>query len=776
MQTFAIQTVYRKRDISMKKILIILALLMSLLVPPAIASVAPTTYTPFYHLGKPGLGSTSWNRVINNNFDLLDSGLNTAITTEAAARATYDAYLYQQILLKYGDLVARMGSLPEMYAVCGTFNGPTGISIALPKVAGAANEYAVIVEPTTRNNEIGDIWVWQGSDNATIYCSASNVGDTFTAVVIYASDTSPYGSSIHRKWYVSPIDVITDHCNAASVGSLAWVVAQVDGYYAEVELPGNHEYAIDSNCTIPATVNLIRQEGARFAIATGKSLTVHNTSGPVSQWVVVTPTSGRLILGPKVTDVYTDWFETNVTPGTTNMKTAIDTAKSSSDGNSTIRFTRSEYGVALPLTFTSRVNLKGEPGTRISLTAPGDHVLKIDGNSTGDGGNIHGSQLDDLILDGKGHAVDGFYLRASVSGVANNIRATNVTRAGFHGDWFQLWKIDNFATSSNIEPFSLSTPENGILIDSATSSSSSSGSTFTHTSIEHVSGSGIKIISGINNVFTHGTTEGNAIGIECGDNGTPTDSGYYCLSNTFTGFDIEVNSVADIVLWDTAYNNDFFSVKSGYRDPVPLGRPQVQIKGGDSNHFFGGLYGSIVIDENSTFNGFYGISQYGQTETDNSTGTPVYTDYVSYVTDNAGANAHNTWDPIRDITFGTITPEQTYRRRDNHPLGVSDNATIRFDHSKTKYGVITLTTGVTTATVATPINPIDAELLTITIHNGSGNNAVTINWPSVFRGLGGWTCPKSTYSKTIQMIYDASYLLWYAIKEPNADQNGTYDL
>ena len=335
----------------MRKILALTALILFFWAGFAIAN--DPTFTTHYHLTKPGKGDSAWRETYNENFDTLDSGLKGAedgsaalVDAESLARQTQDNYLYQQILLKYGDLVARLGSLPEIYVTTGTFNGPTGRLVTLPKIVSAITEYAVMVEPTTRGAAIGDIHVGQTDNNATIYCAESNTTDTFKAIIFYREDSNPYGMSVHRKWYVTPDDNITDHCDNSTPGSLAWVVAQVAGYYADVELPGNHEYAIDSNCTIPDTINLVRQGGARLAIATGKSLTVENTSGPINQWINATPTSGRLVLGKRNSTVYAEWFGTIVEAGVTDMTVAINAAIQSAPEGATIRGFATTYMIS----------------------------------------------------------------------------------------------------------------------------------------------------------------------------------------------------------------------------------------------------------------------------------------------------------------------------------------------------------------------------------------------------------------------------------------------
>jgi hypothetical protein len=434
---------------AMKKMNLFIAL--SLIISMAGSAWATgETFTTYYHITKPPKGAAIWNTTINANMDTIDSALNgvavnaaALVAAEAAARESMDNYLYQEILLKYGDLVARLGDLPEVYVVSGTFNGPTGEVISLPKTVDAINEYAVAVEPITRAGAIGDVYVTQGHDNATIFCSSANTTDGFNAIVIYREDTNPYGTAIHRKWYVSPLDAITDHCNAATEGSLAWVVAQIAGYYADVELPGNHEYAVDSNCTIPQTINLIRQEGARFAIGTGHSLTVNNTTGPVSQWITHTPTSGRLILGPKVSPVFAEWFVTDVTPGTTNMGTGIQGAIDSAWPGAEVELISDNYTVMA----SQIVPLEGGNATCSLVARNGMHLVSHrnstirmgDNQSTDDGPlafNVicSNSQLSNVVIDGITFDLNGQHNKISPDRLDGNFTRYNTAALIVSGD------------------------------------------------------------------------------------------------------------------------------------------------------------------------------------------------------------------------------------------------------------------------------------------------------------------------------------------------------
>lgn len=190
------------------------------------------------HLGKPTRG-TPWLQPFNDNSDTID----------AAVTAVDD---------RISDVLANITDSPEVYYETGTFNGPTGTVIALPKSVSAITEYGVTVVPTARTDSIGDIYVDRGLSSVTVKCSASNTTDTFLAVIWYKGELNAYGNSQYREWFVSPDDAITDHGDSSVEGSLAWVCATMVGLdvSSDVRLPGGHTYQLLRNLTIPSQVRL----------------------------------------------------------------------------------------------------------------------------------------------------------------------------------------------------------------------------------------------------------------------------------------------------------------------------------------------------------------------------------------------------------------------------------------------------------------------------------------------------------------------------------------
>lgn len=353
------------------------AILLLLAVSISAIGYAAVTYTTYYGMTKLPRGSAAWDTTNNANLDTIDAaikGVATSVSAEAAARAVADAALYSYILLKYGDLVARLGDLPEIYIMTGTFNGPTGTNLAIPKSVSAVTEYAVAVETTARTGAVGDIYVTQGLDNATIHCAENNTTDTFKAIVIYSDDQNTYGTAIHRKWYVSPSDAITDHCDNTTEGSLAWVAAQIGSYYATVELPGNHIYDIDSNCTIQSTVQLLPQYGAVLKPASGKAITFHSP-----EQVVAAPNqfvydgAGRILFS-NAGRIYVDWWGPHK-DGATDDHADLKAAHDSAAVNSTLVLGPGSYMTDSEWLITTGVNVEGTCGISGSTIIAGASLI-----------------------------------------------------------------------------------------------------------------------------------------------------------------------------------------------------------------------------------------------------------------------------------------------------------------------------------------------------------------------------------------------------------------
>lgn len=387
------------------------------------------------------------------------------------------------------------------------------------------------------------------------------------------------------------------------------------------------------------------------------------------------------------------------------------------------------YATSRKFKLTEDFTIIADPGARIKYigTATIDCLVDIDFTGGSPSGFAHGGYLQNLIIDGGtgSHVTDGVVLRGVVSGVFKKLRATNVTRAGMRLAWAQVCVFENYECSNNIETFG-TIPQNGILADTA----SSSANTFINPVIEHVSGSGIKGIALINSLFLNGTSEGNAVGIELGEDvvGSLTAGG-----NTVVGMDLEVNSVADIIVRKTSANNDFIGLKAGFASGP------VKLLSTSGNLIHGGVCGSIEMDANSSKNRVEFTKQYGATATLTDSGFQNTYRGVFNIT-NAVAVACNDPVPLRaTVIIG------------NQSSGDVDPGIY------TSYSVNC--TG-ETVTINNPLHAFDGLELVLNVFNLSGLSTFSVLWGSKYK-MAGWVAPAVGKSKTITFIYIKSEDKWF---------------
>lgn len=262
------------------------------------------------------------------------------------------------------------------------------------------------------------------------------------------------------------------------------------------------------------------------------------------------------------------------------------------------------YLTSQPLVATVPVQVRGDFGARIKLTAPADAVMQFNFMGGFDGWDYL-SDVRGLILDGGGFADYGLDLMHVISGVFDDIRATNVVEAGMYWHWIQLCTFTNFTCSANVEDFT-TTPINGIREEKDGHPGFERGSSanlVTNPCIEHVSGAGIKCETLVNTVFVNGTSEGNDIGIDFGE-----AAGDDCIGNDVYGMDLEENATTDVMLRATAKANNFYGLKAGFNSPA------IQVIG-TYNNFFGGFTGGFDFDAASAYNNVYGTRLLGAGDT-----------------------------------------------------------------------------------------------------------------------------------------------------------------
>ena len=128
----------------------------------------------------------------------------------------------------------------------------------------------------------------------------------------YYQDTNPHGAVVHRRWYVSPLDAITDHSDSTAAGSIAWVISQIGDHSADLELPGSHTYVIDKDYKIPSNIRLVLQKGATLSISSGHQLSI-NGLFEAGLWSVFTGSGTVRFASRSVKEVLVEWFANDLT-------------------------------------------------------------------------------------------------------------------------------------------------------------------------------------------------------------------------------------------------------------------------------------------------------------------------------------------------------------------------------------------------------------------------------------------------------------------------------
>lgn len=397
-----------------------------------------------------------------------------------------------------------------------------------------------------------------------------------------------------------------------------------------------------------------------------------------------------------------------------------------------IYFPKGIYLTSLPLNFTKPVTLIGEKGARIELTG-GDHdyVIQFDFRDTDLMYWGYEAYMSNIIVDGKGFAKDGFSLRGVISSRFDNLRATNISRAGLHCWWTQCNLYNNFHCSKNVELFT-TTPKYGILIDYEEGSPNKRGTsadTFINPVCEHTTEAGIEATFCINTIFMNGTSEGCRFGIAFGHE---SDLGQTAVTNTVIGMDMEVNSDGDVLLRKTATSNLFLGVMAGYSSPSS------QIQGAEFNRWIGG-----------SSSGFH---FYGGTKGNKIEGTILLGASATILDD----DKTNDWDSLYNISNATYTGSTNpVNKRVQH----DGTGTVTIDPMKCSLATINATSS--TITINTLDNARDGMRMDMIIYNASGQ-PLTVNWGDSFR-IGGFVPPESGKQKGLSFVWDANFAHWYCV-------------
>ncbi len=330
-----------------------------------------------------------------------------------------------------------------------TFNGPTGVTIALPRQVDAVNEYSVKVTPSSRAAAIGDVWVVKAIDGFTVYCSQSNTADSFEATVYYLGDVASYGGSMYRRYYVSPLASIADHSAAGTPGSLAYMLAAIGSTPAVLELPGNKIYTLTAaDVTIPSTLVLLPQPGAVISIGAGRTLTFN---GPMiaGRWRVFSGSGDLVFNAGSVGEAFFEWIGA-VGDGETDCGSEMNAlADACRDAVIPMSWGTGNFYTTVSLNFTGANYDAGFGGHGWQISGAGPGATLITGNLASaypiiDLSDCNHSMLRDVRI--YGHASGSQLCGILHARVAGALATSNATRDVIVTGTFQEAALINFSS------------------------------------------------------------------------------------------------------------------------------------------------------------------------------------------------------------------------------------------------------------------------------------------------------------------------------------------
>jgi hypothetical protein len=301
------------------------------------------------------------------------------------------------------------------------------------------------------------------------------------------------------------------------------------------------------------------------------------------------------------------------------------------------------------------------PGLRIH--GSGETILKFTGTGKAIDitGPLYDVSIENMTIRGTATATHGVYLNNVHHSVFRDVSIQDVP-IGMEINFGVLNRCDNLRVSSNERTF-LVTPSTGVLLDSV-----SSANIFNNLIVEGVSGSGVKLTSGIQNTFIGGTSEGNGTGIELA---AASDR------NTFINMDLEANTVRDINC------SGAFNVFQGMLAASTTGETLLN-SGANNNLFQGGEYHSITVSSGAQQNTFLGVNY----SISGAGGT--FTDSGGFTTRLMVGNAFS-----GGIEPATFRPSHATSAPVNIPHGTAPSSPVNGDMWTTTAGLFVRVNGVT---------------------------------------------------------------------------------
>lgn len=255
----------------------------------------------------------------------------------------------------------------------------------------------------------------QSSDTFTVTDDTGTSTVTLTKVPALAANIA---SVLKGQWYVST-SAIADHSDAAETGSIAWVIAELAGDEAVIELPPG-AYPVGDDLTSPATVVLKVDKGALLTVANTKTLTINRfDAGP---YHVFAGSGAVSFADGAAPEYYAEWFGA-VGDGATNDAAAF-TALDYAEGGHVRLLEGKDYYIntAGGITFTKALHLTGKAEITCGTTIGQAGCVNVQGDN---------SIIEDITVNGddSGYANGAFdvELRRGIKVTGDNVTVRNTT-------------------------------------------------------------------------------------------------------------------------------------------------------------------------------------------------------------------------------------------------------------------------------------------------------------------------------------------------------------
>lgn len=339
---------------------------------------------------------------------------------------------------------------------------------------------------------------------------------------------------------------------------------------------------VSADLTIPANVTIWCIQGGIITVAADMTLTMPiPKAGPYQ----IFSGSGTVTLtGPG--NILPQWSSTG-TGTLADPWTGWATAITWTAGQKYL-FSEGYYSYATaPVWAKSGIDIEGKGNVYLYHTGSG-YGIDLTGAS-----HVYGAKVRNFKIIGNDNTTHGMYVSDVHHSEIADIEILKMSATGIgHDIVFSVASTyKNLKVSAN-SPGVSTLPATGIQLTRTSGSNRTTDCTFINPIVEVVSGTGIYIEYGHNNIFIGGTSEGNATGMKISNESQYNNViGLYCENNTVKDFHVEDGN-----------QNTF---QGAYANAGSTGNGTYYIDAGEGNTIRNGLASGITISATATYTGVY---------------------------------------------------------------------------------------------------------------------------------------------------------------------------